>query len=257
MENERDNSEALWVEDCLAKLNPPAEWRPDSERALQKILKRQQPDLKSKWIRIGSTAAIVIGLFAVLAFLPWHFIWNAATGKRSTAAEPSKAALPARTPPQPQVPFTVEQRATPVPGKEEKPVAPVMASPAPSPSQLPPVPVAAQPPETSTQEQNEKPPERVGNGVSAPSCPRPAGEPTYTDEARRERVQGTVTLDVTIGADGTAKVVRVAQGLGYGLDESARDFVEQFKCKPGTYDGKPVAVSVKIEVNFRLNAKKN
>jgi TonB family protein len=89
--------------------------------------------------------------------------------------------------------------------------------------------------------------------VSAPSCPKPTVEPTYTDEARKERIQGTVTLDVTIRADGTAKVVRVARGLGYGLDESARAFVEQqFICKPGTMDGNPVSVAVRIDVNFHL-----
>ena len=252
MENERDNSEALWVEDCLAKLNPPAEWRPDSERALQKILKRQQPGLKSSWIRVGSTAAIVTGLFAVLAFLPWHFIWNAATGKRSTVVEPPQAAVPALTPPQPQVPFIVEQRAAPVRSKEEKPVAPVMASPAPSPSQLPPVPVAVQQPEAPPQDQNEKPPERVGKDVSAPSCPKPAVEPSYTDEARSQRVQGTVKLEAIVGVDGTVKVVRIVDGLGYGLDENAKAFVEKFNCKPGMKDGKPVAVAVRVDVYFHL-----
>ena len=94
--------------------------------------------------------------------------------------------------------------------------------------------------------------ERVGKGVTAPSCPRPTVEPSYTDEARRERIQGTVTLDVIIGADGAAKVVRVVEGLGYGLDENARAFAEQYKCKPATMDGKPVAVSVRMVVNFHL-----
>jgi TonB family protein len=61
-----------------------------------------------------------------------------------------------------------------------------------------------------------------------------------------------VTLDVIIGADGAAKVVRVVHGLGYGLDENARAFAEQYKCTPATKDGKPVAVSVRIDVNFHL-----
>jgi outer membrane biosynthesis protein TonB len=59
-------------------------------------------------------------------------------------------------------------------------------------------------------------------------------------------------MDVIIGADGMVKVVKVTHGLGYGLDESARAFAEQFQCKPGTKDGKPVAVSVQIDVNFHL-----
>jgi len=253
MENERDNSEALWVDACLAELNPPAGWHPDSKRALQMLLKKPETDSKSRWIRVSSLAAILLAVVMVVAILPWHFIWNAALGHQGPAVEPPKTAAPAGIPPRPQNPSTVEQRGGPLREKEAKPLPPLMGSPETTPSQLPPVPVAVQQPEAPPKEENEKPAERVGNGVSAPSCPRPPGEPSYTDEARRERVQGTVTLDVVIGADGAAKVVRVVQGLGYGLDESAIAFAEQFKCTPGTYDSKPVAVSVKIEVNFRLN----
>ncbi len=250
MENERDNSEALWVDACLAKLNPSAEWQPDSERALRTILNRKQPELKSRWIRISSTAAVVVGLLAVLSILPWHFIWNAATGKQGPTVEPPKTAAPAQIPPQTQVPFTVEQRAVPVREKEEKTLPPLMASPATTSSQIPPLPVIVQQSEAS-QGQNEKPAERVGTGATPPSVISKV-EPAYTDEARRERIQGTVTLQVTIGADSTVKNVTVFKGLGYGLDENARDAMEQWKFNPGTMNGVAVSTTVRVDMNFSL-----
>jgi TonB family protein len=96
---------------------------------------------------------------------------------------------------------------------------------------------------------------RVGGvgGASAPSCPKPTVEPNYTDDARKARIQGTVTLDAVVNSDGSMSVVNVAHKIGYGLDDEASRFVEKyFKCKPGLYEGKAVATSVKIDVNFHL-----
>jgi TonB family protein len=96
---------------------------------------------------------------------------------------------------------------------------------------------------------------RVGGvgGASAPSCPKPGVEPNYTDDARKARVQGTVTLDAVVNSDGSMSVVKVAHKIGYGLDDEASRFVEKyFKCKPGLYEGKAVSTSVKIDVNFHL-----
>ena len=96
---------------------------------------------------------------------------------------------------------------------------------------------------------------RVGGvgGASPPTCPKPTVEPNYTDDARKARVQGTVTLDAVVNSDGTMSVVKVAHKIGYGLDDEASRFVEKyFKCKPGQIEGKAVATSVKIDVNFHL-----
>jgi TonB family protein len=257
MEHETDNPHAVWVDSCLARLTPPREWRPDSESALQKFLKQQQGDRKASWIRVSSTAAIVVGMFAVLALLPWHLIWNAAIGKQNSNIERSKAAVPALTPPLPPMtsspaplppaaPAAVQRpaRATQseTKGEDEKPVE----------AATPPAPVAVQQPTVPNPGEQDKPPEPAGNGATAPVVVSRT-EPSYTDEARRQHIQGTVTLDVAIDAEGNPKVVRVAQGLGYGLDENAKAAVEQWKFKPGTFNGKPVAVAVKIAISFYLN----
>ncbi|MCU1327953.1 MAG: TonB family C-terminal domain protein [Bryobacterales bacterium] len=74
----------------------------------------------------------------------------------------------------------------------------------------------------------------------------------YTPAALAEKVAGVVTLSAVIGVDGTPSEIQVVQGLGKGLDEKAMESVAQWRFQPGTYDGKPVAVKVRMEVHFRL-----
>jgi TonB family protein len=92
---------------------------------------------------------------------------------------------------------------------------------------------------------------RVGRGVTAPTVISRV-EPQYTDEARAERLMGTVVVSATIQKDGSLKVERVLRGLDHGLTERAVEALEQWKFKPGTNDGEPVVVRLNIEVNFNL-----
>ena len=88
-------------------------------------------------------------------------------------------------------------------------------------------------------------------GVTAPSVIYKK-EPEYSEEARKAKYQGTVTLYVEILPDGKAHNIRVLRSLGLGLDDNAIAAVSQWKFKAGTRDGKPVIVAASIEVNFRL-----
>ena len=92
---------------------------------------------------------------------------------------------------------------------------------------------------------------RVGGGVSAPVLVYKK-EPEYSEEARKAKYQGTVTLYVVVDPSGKATDIRVLHSLGLGLDEKAIEAVKQWKFRPGMKDGKPVAVAASIEVNFRL-----
>jgi TonB family protein len=94
-------------------------------------------------------------------------------------------------------------------------------------------------------------PFRVGRGVTPPSVLSRV-EPQYTDEARSAHAGGTVALEAVIRKDGTADILRVLQSVGYGLDESAMQALTQWVFKPGTRNGVPVDVALKIEVNFNL-----
>ncbi len=75
----------------------------------------------------------------------------------------------------------------------------------------------------------------------------------YTDEAMKLKIQGSVVLNAVVTADGRVTNPEVAKGLGYGLDEKARDVVRTWRCTPARGpDGKPAAVRVVIEANFQL-----
>ena len=77
--------------------------------------------------------------------------------------------------------------------------------------------------------------------------------PTYTDEARHGKVQGSVTLAVLVGVDGRAQDVRIIKGIGFGLDERAVETVRGWKFIPardGPKHGVPAWVTV--EAVFRL-----
>jgi len=90
-------------------------------------------------------------------------------------------------------------------------------------------------------------------GATPPSCPIPATEPAYTDDARKGRIQGTVILDAVVNRDGSVTVNGIVQRLGYGLDDEASRFVTKtFRCKPGIYQGQPVATPIRINMNFHL-----
>jgi len=92
---------------------------------------------------------------------------------------------------------------------------------------------------------------RIGGGVSSP-VPIFKPEPEYSEEARKAKFQGAVLLAIVILADGNTTNIRVIRPLGLGLDEKAIEAVQKWKFRPSVKDGKPVAVSANVEVNFRL-----
>lgn len=76
--------------------------------------------------------------------------------------------------------------------------------------------------------------------------------PRYTDAARAESIQGSVTLRVLVGEDGNVSAVRVIRGLPDGLNEQAIAAARLTKFKPAMKDGKPVAYWVVVEMNFNI-----
>src|SRR6266404_788357 len=92
---------------------------------------------------------------------------------------------------------------------------------------------------------------KVGGGVSAPKAIF-APDPEYSEEARKAKYQGTCAVSLIVGPDGKPRDIRVARSLGLGLDEKAIEAVNQWKFDPAQKDGKPVAVAINVEVQFRL-----
>jgi TonB family protein len=77
-------------------------------------------------------------------------------------------------------------------------------------------------------------------------------DPAYTEEARRDKISGSVVLSMVIGTDGLAHDINVQRSLDPGLDKNSADVVQQWHFAPGTLNGEPVAVRAIIEINFKL-----
>lgn len=92
---------------------------------------------------------------------------------------------------------------------------------------------------------------RVGGGVSAPRA-LDTPDPDYSDEARKAKYQGTVVLWLIVDENGKPRDIKVARSLGMGLDQKAIEAVRRWKFEPAMKDGRPVAVQINVEVNFRL-----
>lgn len=77
-------------------------------------------------------------------------------------------------------------------------------------------------------------------------------KPRYTDIARKARIEGVVVLQATIDQNGDVTDVKVLKGLRMDLNEAALRAAGQWKFKPATLHGRPVAVYYNLAFNFRL-----
>ncbi len=75
-------------------------------------------------------------------------------------------------------------------------------------------------------------------------------EPNYTEDARSNRIEGTVVLRAIFSATGKVVNIRVVSGLPHGLTERAVDSAKKIKFIPAMKDGKPVSMWMQLEYNF-------
>jgi len=92
---------------------------------------------------------------------------------------------------------------------------------------------------------------KVGGGVSTPVLVYKV-EPEFSEEARKAKFMGNVLVSLVVDPQGLPRNIRVARGVGMGLDEKAVEAVRQYKFKPAMAGGKPVAVALYIEVDFQI-----
>jgi len=77
--------------------------------------------------------------------------------------------------------------------------------------------------------------------------------PTYSEEARKAKIEGSVILGLVVDGKGNPTNFRVINSLGMGLDEKAIEAVRGWKFEPAFgKDGKPVAAKIAVEVSFHL-----
>ena len=76
--------------------------------------------------------------------------------------------------------------------------------------------------------------------------------PGYTEEARKNRISGTVTLRAVLSSSGDVTGIRPVSNLPYGLTENAVNAARNMRFIPAVKDGRYVSQYVTIEYNFNL-----
>jgi protein TonB len=77
-------------------------------------------------------------------------------------------------------------------------------------------------------------------------------DPVYPAEAKQNRIQGTVKLEITIDREGHVSAVSVISGPTE-LIRSATDAVQQWVYRPTLLNGEPVGVLTTVDVNYTLS----
>jgi serine/threonine-protein kinase len=88
-------------------------------------------------------------------------------------------------------------------------------------------------------------------GVSPPQMVHQE-QPQYPEEARAQRLQGSVILEAEVWQDGVAHNIRVLQSLSGALDQSAIAALRKWRFAPGVKDGQAVKVKIAVQLQFKL-----
>jgi TonB family protein len=93
----------------------------------------------------------------------------------------------------------------------------------------------------------------LGGNIAAP-VPMVRPRPQYTAAALREKIHGSVNLACIVRRDGLCSDVTVVRSLDktFGLDDEAVRAAREWRFRPGTREGTPVATRVNIEFTFTL-----
>ena len=92
-----------------------------------------------------------------------------------------------------------------------------------------------------------------GAGVSWPVVLKET-KPAYPTDAIPSKKEGTVELELIIGADGKVSDVRVTKSLDNGgeFDKAAIAAAKEWLFKPGAKEGKPVPTKVSLVLDFKV-----
>lgn len=95
----------------------------------------------------------------------------------------------------------------------------------------------------------------------SPISPRPPAIPpkvllqvvaSYSEEALRTRISGSVMIQIVVGSDGRVHSPIVVKSLGFGLDEAALRVLPLWRFDPGQVSGVPAAMTVTTEMSFSM-----
>jgi TonB family protein len=69
----------------------------------------------------------------------------------------------------------------------------------------------------------------------------------YSEEARKNGVQGTVKATVTLGENGKARDIKIDQDLPFGVGAAVVSGLQAMTFKPAAINGKPVAIVMHLD----------
>ncbi len=102
----------------------------------------------------------------------------------------------------------------------------------------------------------------VGKGVTPPKL-LSSTEPEYSAEARKKKITSDCLVGLIVDPDGHPKNIHVIRSAAEGqpakkqdaartLDQKAMDAIYTYTFSPAMLDGKPVPVSIRVDVQFRI-----
>jgi TonB family protein len=80
--------------------------------------------------------------------------------------------------------------------------------------------------------------------------PEKKPEPSFTGEAQRDKVKGSVVVRMVVDRDGNPQHIVIVQPLGYGLDMLVVKAVSRYHFRPAMKAGEPVAAEVTLRQAF-------
>jgi TonB family protein len=194
------------------------------------------------WLIAGvSLSALLI----VLLFVGAYFLFTNDQQTQQASGTPSPS--PPSVISQASVVPEVAASPSPVPTKQERPLATVAPLPSPRP-------VTFGNESTTAPRGDGYDSSRIYSGSEVSSKARILSkpEPQYTEEARKNQIVGTVVLRAVFTSSGQVSNLRAVSGLPFGLTERAIAAAREIKFDPATKDGRPVSMYIQLEYNFNL-----
>lgn len=91
-------------------------------------------------------------------------------------------------------------------------------------------------------------------GQKSPDVTRPvpinSPQPRYTEEARRLKLEGSISLVILVAESGDVDSVVVTRGLGNLLDQQAIEAARELKFSPALKNGNPIPFWTKVMIEF-------
>lgn len=81
-------------------------------------------------------------------------------------------------------------------------------------------------------------------------------KPVYPEKCKKEKIEGSVILEVAIDEEGDVISARILKSVHPDLDRAAKDAIKKWKYKPIIKGGKPFPAEFAVTVNFWLRENK-